>query len=308
MRRHGEGWSPRGRLRPRTGAGGLFFVFVGRRALVAALALLLAAAYGLRWAGGLASGAGARAERPVPEHEEVIAPAPGASPPQLPIFYARTTRRVAGLTFDISWGSKVAPLVLDVLQQHHVHATFFLSGFWARQHPDLVRRMVAEGHEIASHGDEHVDLDRLSREQVRENLLTAQRDIRSVVDVRPRFLRPPNGAYSGMVVETAHQLGYETVIWSVDSLDWKRPGPEAIVRRVTSLVFPGAILLFHASDSAPDTPVALPAVLATLKARGYRAVPLGELFKEAPPARDDPRGRPDYPPNDEPGPSGSGAG
>ncbi|MDI3299265.1 MAG: polysaccharide deacetylase family protein [Bacillota bacterium] len=290
-----------GRPLPRA-LGGI--LLLRRRTLVTALALLLAAAYGLR-AGGW-PGAGGRADRPVPEHEEVIAPAPGEPPAARPIFYARTTRRVLALTFDISWGSKVAPLVLDVLKQYRVHATFFLSGFWARQHPDLVRRMVADGHEIASHGDEHVDLDRLSREQVRRNLSIAERDIRSVVDVRPRFLRPPNGAYDAMVVETARQLGYETVIWSVDSLDWKRPGPEAIVRRVTSLVFPGAIVLFHASDSAPDTPVALPTVLANLKARGYRAVPLGELLKEAPPARDDPRGRPDYPPNDESGSPGSG--
>lgn len=277
-----------------------------RRTLAVALALLLAGAFGLRLAGGVPP---ARpAEPPVAEHEEVIAPAPGGPPAALPIFYARTTRRVAALTFDISWGSKVAPQVLDVLKQYGVHATFFLSGFWAREHPDLVRRMVAEGHEIASHGDQHVDLDRLTPEQVRQNLTVAERDIRSVVDVRPRFLRPPNGAYDAMVVETARRLGYETVIWSVDSLDWKRPGAEAIVRRVTSLIFPGAILLFHASDSAPDTPVALPTLLAELKARGYRLVPLGELLRQAPAARDDPRGRPDYPPNDEQPAPGGGSG
>ena len=266
-------------------------LYLSRRTLAIVLAVLVAVAY-------VSSGQGWPTASPmVQESEQESRPAlaPGT---EMPIFYAFTKEPLVGLTFDISWGDKVVGPILDVLKQYGVHATFFLSGFWAKEHPDIVHRIVAEGHEIASHGDEHVNLNELSRAQITDNIRTADADLREASGTQPHWLRPPNGAYNELTLAVARQLGYETVIWSVDSLDWKRPGAEFIKQRVTSLVFPGAVVLFHASDSAPDTPVALPQVLAQLKAKGSKVTTLCQVVSQAEPAPDDPRGRPDYPPND----------
>ncbi|MBX6377877.1 MAG: polysaccharide deacetylase family protein [Clostridia bacterium] len=230
-----------------------------------------------------------------PVVEAMTAGKPGTD---MPVFYVRTKAPVIALTFDNSWGTKALPPVLEVLRRQHVRATFFLSSPWAERHPDLVQAVAAEGHEIASHGEAHVNLSRYERSEIARNIGTAHRVLRELTASEPRFFRPPNGDYDDRVVAVARELGYETVIWSVDSLDWKRPGPLAIVERVTRLAFPGAIVLFHASDSAPDTPAALPSVIQLLEQRGYRLMAMGDALNHGEPGRDDPRGRPDYPPND----------
>lgn len=226
-------------------------------------------------------------------------PAAGVGQREFPIFYVKTAERVAALTFDISWGEKSPTAVLDILRQSSQRATFFLSSPWSKKHPDVVRRIAADGHEVASHGEDHINMSQYPMEVVHENIAKAHAVLVELSGQTPRFLRPPNGDYDDMVIHTARSLGYETVIWSVDSLDWKNPGADYLVRRVVGDIFSGAIILFHASDSARQTPEALPAVLDRLAAQGYRLVTLGELMAFGPAVREDPRGRP-YKPNQPP--------
>lgn len=219
-----------------------------------------------------------------------------ASPEQMPVFYIKTTEKKLALTFDISWGKEIPERLLHALkEQDEQKATFFLSGPWSRDHPDVVRAIVRDGHEIASHGQAHVNLSQYSSSQIAANIEAADAILKSISQRSPRFFRPPNGDYDATVIETAKSLGYETIIWSVDSLDWKNPGLPTIHSRVIDGVFPGAILLFHASDSAKQTPAAIPGIISKLRSQGWELVTLGELWKLGEPVRDDPRGRPDKP-------------
>lgn len=131
---------------------------------------------------------------------------------------------------------------------------------------------------------------------IRQNIERTHAILARLSGQTPRFFRPPNGDFDDLVVRTARSLGYETVIWAVDSLDWKNPGADYMVQRVRKLAFPGAIVLFHASDSSRQVHEALPAVVADLKTRRYRFLTLGDLYRQGEPARVDPRGDPDYPP------------
>ncbi|HHT85250.1 MAG TPA: polysaccharide deacetylase family protein [Firmicutes bacterium] len=256
-------------------------MFLNRRVAFAALAVLLVA-------GGIFYGLRPRGVKPVFEMYDPKL----AMGTEMPVFYVETDRKAMALTFDISWGDKTPEKVLDVLSQHNQKATFFLSGPWANHYKSIVSRIVQDGHEIASHGQEHVNLSQESKEQIKKNIQSAHDILINLTDTEPRYFRPPNGDYDDLVVLTARELGYETVIWAVDSLDWKNPGASYIVERVSRLSFPGAILLFHASDSAKQTHEALPMVLENLKAAGYEIMTLGELMSLGKPARDDPRGRP----------------
>ncbi|HET7559230.1 MAG TPA: polysaccharide deacetylase family protein [Limnochordia bacterium] len=212
-----------------------------------------------------------------------------------PIFYYKTTEKKMALTFDISWGEKEPMRVLDVLKSANQKATFFLSSPWSQKHPDVVKALVDAGMEIESHGNAHINLDQATVQQITDNVDSAHQVLVQLSGQTPTFLRPPNGAYDDAVVDTLKALNYETVIWSIDSLDWKNPGVGYMVQRVSREAFPGAIILFHASDSAKQTADALPQVLATLKSQGYQLVTLRELAKLGPPMRDDPRGRPQKP-------------
>ncbi|MFZ5814497.1 MAG: polysaccharide deacetylase family sporulation protein PdaB [Bacillota bacterium] len=208
------------------------------------------------------------------------APVSAALQPNLrPIYSAKTEEKVVALTFDISWGHKMAPKVLDVLKQENVKATFFLSGPWAKNHVELVKRIQADGHQIESHGQEHVDLNTLGRERAARNIAAAHSILQELTGRGPTYIRPPNGAFNKESVQAAKDLGYATVIWSVDSLDWKNPGVNVIVNRTVKLAHPGAIILMHASDSCKQTDQALPTVLRTLRQQGYRFVLLDELIR-----------------------------
>ncbi|WP_003543992.1 polysaccharide deacetylase family sporulation protein PdaB [Desulfotomaculum nigrificans] len=198
------------------------------------------------------------------------------------IYKVQTDKKVAALTFDISWGTRVPGPVLDILKKNKIKATFFISGPWAKKYPEFPKRIVAEGHEIASHGEEHVNLSQYAKEDVKKNIMTAHNKIKEVTGVAPNLIRTPNGDWNDMVISTAEELNYKVIQWSVDSLDWKKPGVEAIINRVLNKIHPGAIILMHASDTCLQTPDALPRVLQGLKQQGYQLVTVSELLKLGP--------------------------
>lgn len=249
---------------------------------IAALAVVIAGAFFGGWAAAVLW----------PQAVMVSLELPVSRGLDMPIFYVRTDQPLVALTFDISWGRQTAGPVLDILKEKGVRATFFLTGFWAKKQRDIAQRIVADGHEVASHGDDHVNLSRYDGNAIADNILTAHRDLLEATGQEARFFRPPNGDYDDLVVATARQLGYETVIWSLDTLDWKNPGADYMVRRVLDNVHPGDIILMHASDSSKQIHLALPRIIDGLRAQGYRLVTLGELMRSGAPARDDPRGRP----------------
>lgn len=212
--------------------------------------------------------------------EEPRAVPAAAVPAELrPVYSVRTDEPVLALTFDISWGNRMWPRVLEVLAAEGVRATFFLSGPWAEKHPEAVRAIQAGGHEIASHGQRHDNFSTLGREGTAANLQAAHAILRELTGTEPRLVRPPNGDFDPVSLRAIRDLGYETVIWSVDSLDWKNPGVETITRRVLTLAHPGAIVLMHASDSCKQTDQALPGIIRGLRQQGYRFETVGSLLQ-----------------------------
>ncbi|HYF91850.1 MAG TPA: polysaccharide deacetylase family sporulation protein PdaB [Symbiobacteriaceae bacterium] len=228
----------------------------------------------------LFTGCATAASAPVIERDDAAPVDVKLQPTLRPIYAAKTDQQVLALTFDISWGQAMAPKVLDVLKQENVKATFFLSGPWAKNHEELVKRIKDDGHQIESHGQEHVDLNTLGREGAARNIGKAHAILQEMTGRAPTYIRPPNGAFSKESVQGAKDLGYATVIWSVDSLDWKNPGVETIINRSTKLIHPGAIVLMHASDSCKQTDQALPTVIRTLRQQGYQFLLLDPLIRQ----------------------------
>ena len=112
--------------------------------------------------------------------------------------------------------------------------------------------------------------------------MKAHQSIKEVTGASPNLIRTPNGAWNDMVLDVADQVGYKVIQWSVDSLDWKKPGVDVIVKRVLDRVHPGAIILMHASDTCLQTPEALPRVIEGLKTKGYELVTVSRLLEEGP--------------------------
>ena len=191
-----------------------------------------------------------------------------------------TDDKVVALTFDHSWGNKFTPSILDTLKQNDLKVTFFIMGPWAKKYPEVAQRMVSDGHEIASHGYRHENYGDMTPAWVREDIEKSHGLIKEVTGVEATLLRPPNGHYSQNSLKITDELGYKTIIWNVDSLDWKNPGRDVIVERVMKRLKPGAIILMHASDTPVQTAEALPLLLAKIKAEGYQIMTVSELLNK----------------------------
>jgi peptidoglycan/xylan/chitin deacetylase (PgdA/CDA1 family) len=166
--------------------------------------------------------------------------------------------------------------ILDILDEFGVKTTFFMVDIWTERFPDLVREIAARGHDIGNHSATHPKMSTLSREKILEELTTMADNAEKVCGARPVLFRPPYGDYSNDVVLTARAAGYEVIQWSVDSLDWKNKGAQAMISRATQRVQSGDIVLFH-NDSKYILD-ALPAILKSYQQQGLTVVPVGQLL------------------------------
>lgn len=190
------------------------------------------------------------------------------------------------LTFDDGPDPRWTPRILDILAQWHVRATFFVIGENVERYPWLVRRMVAEGHEVGSHTYTHPNLALVSPERVRLELNATQRLLESVTGRATTLFRPPYDADStptdvGQVapLQIADDLNYLTVLEAVDPEDWDRPRADEIFRRVRDRIDMGTVVLLHdAGGDRTQTVEALPRILEYFQQRGDRVVPLHELL------------------------------
>lgn len=198
------------------------------------------------------------------------------------IYKVQTTEKVVALTFDISWGTNIPEPVIDILKKNKIKSTFFLSGPWVRKYPEITHRLVKEGHEIASHGYRHIDLNRTDISTIKKEISQAHEILTEVSGRAPNLIRVPNGAYDEKVLNVANEMGYQVIQWSVDSLDWKNPGTEKIINRVLKKIHPGAIILMHASDTCQQTIDALPSIIEGLKMQGYQFITVSELLTYGP--------------------------
>jgi peptidoglycan/xylan/chitin deacetylase (PgdA/CDA1 family) len=186
------------------------------------------------------------------------------------------------MTFDDGPQEKLTPKLLDLLAQHHIKATFFVIGQNAAEYPDIVARAAREGHEIGNHSWSHPNLAKMSDESVRKQLRQTDDAIKQATGKRPTVMRPPYGSISARQKHWIHdEFGYEIILWDVDPLDWKRPGPAVVTNRILKETRPGSIVLSH--DIHPGTIEAMPETLNQLEAKGFKFVTVSELIAMAKP-------------------------
>lgn len=189
----------------------------------------------------------------------------------------KTSQKVIAITFDDGPHRTNTPRLLDMLKQRNVKATFFVVGNMVRYNPQMLRRMIDEGHEIGNHTVSHPNLARMSQAALTKELETANKQIIAATGVAPRCMRPPGGAITKAQKQFMLQkFGFPTIMWSCDPKDWKKPGVSVVAQRLIDGATPGGILLVH--DLHKPTIDAMPRTLDTLLAQGYRFVTISELI------------------------------
>ena len=203
----------------------------------------------------------------------------GNTPRLLPVYSVEREDKTVSITFDCAWGTEYTAQILKALKVSSVRATFFMVEFWTEKYPEFVKKIDAHGCEIGTHSSTHSYMSKQNAEEIKKELTTSSKAIEDVTGKKVELFRAPYGDYDDELIKTASELGYYTIQWDVDSLDWKDLSASDIAMRVINGVKNGSIILMH--NNGLHTAEAVPIILETLKNRGYTFVPVGELiFRE----------------------------
>lgn len=183
-----------------------------------------------------------------------------------PIYKGNPNKRMVALMINVAWGDEHIPDMLETLREEKVKATFFFDGSWLKKHADLAKQIAADGHELSNHAYSHPNMSELTRRQASEEIAKTEKLLEEMFGVRNRWFAPPAGDYNQETVQVAYEHGLKTVLWTLDTVDWKRPSPEWIVRRIIGRLEPGALILMHPTE---PTRIALPTMIREIKRKGY---------------------------------------
>lgn len=198
---------------------------------------------------------------------------------ELPIYSVDVPDKRVAISFDASWGSDKTEKLLKILKEEDVKTTFFLTGLWVDKYPELVKKIASEGHEVENHSNTHPHMSRLDEQGIANELKANEEKIYALIGKRPNLFRPPFGDYNNRLIITARNMGYYTIQWDVDSLDWKGLSVQDIINRVVPNVRNGSIVLFH--NDGEYTAESLPFIINSLKEKGFEIVPVSQLiYKE----------------------------
>ena len=196
-------------------------------------------------------------------------------------YVGNTQERVLYLTFDAGYENGCTAQILDTLKKHEVKAAFFLVGNYIEKNPDMVRRMVEEGHIVANHTMHHPDMSKLSEKEAFSKELTDLENLyrETTGKEMPKYYRPPQGIYSEKNLQMAKELGYKTVFWSLAYADWNndaQPTKEQAFQKLLPRTHNGAVILLH-STSKTNAAI-LGDLLTHWKNAGYRFDSIDTLF------------------------------
>ena len=194
-----------------------------------------------------------------------------------PIYRAHPEKQVVSFLINVAWGNEYLQDMLAVLKKHNVKATFFLEGKWTKNNPEFAKMIVDGGHEIGNHSYSHPNMQNISAQATREEIIKTNEVVEAVTGVKMNWFAPPSGSYRGETVTIASSLGMGTVMWSVDTIDWQKPSPEVLQQRVLSKVHPGAFILMHPTES---TAKSLETLIINIEKKDLEVVKVSEAVSE----------------------------
>ena len=195
---------------------------------------------------------------------------------KLPIYSVDTEIKNIAITFDAAWSAEDTNEIIKILKRHNAKATFFAVGDWIDMNPEAVKKLHKNGHEMANHSDTHASFSKISREEIKKEILECNKKIENITGATPKLVRAPSGDYDNKSIEVAESLGMKMIQWDCDSLDWKLLSVDEMYNRVVNKVQNGSIVLFH--NGVENTPEALDKILTELEKDGYEFVTVSELI------------------------------
>lgn len=139
----------------------------------------------------------------------------------LPIYCVETEKPQIAISFDAAWGADDTDTLLKILEDNDVKTTFFMCGYWVDKYPEEVKKIAEAGHDLGNHSATHPHMSQLTKEQIKEELITTGNKIEELTGIKSELFRPPFGEYTNDVISAAEECGYYTIQWDVEGLDTK---------------------------------------------------------------------------------------
>lgn len=193
----------------------------------------------------------------------------------------KTDKKIAALTFDVCWETESIEKILDILEEQDVKSTFFVTGKWVRACPEEARRILQEGHEIGNHSETHSDLKKKSYVSCLEEIRNTHNTVKTLTGYEMELFRAPYGSYDKHVLRAAKDSGYVSILWDVDSLDWKNYGADQVKKQVLENPDFGNGSIVVCRCGAEDTIEGLEALIEGFKEQGDHLVPVSQLLGNA---------------------------
>lgn len=194
-----------------------------------------------------------------------------------PIYKGNPQKPMVALLINVAWGNEFIPGMLKTLNDAGVSATFFFDGSWVKENPTIAMTIYEAGHEIGNHAYSHPDLQQHSRETTIEELQKTNDVIEAAIGLTPKWFAPPSGSFNMETVRVADELGMKTILWTVDTVDWKKPETAEMVNRVVTGVENGSMVLMHPTKPAAE---GLETMIAQIKEKGYQLGTVSDLMSE----------------------------
>ncbi|WP_079480142.1 polysaccharide deacetylase family protein [Halobacillus salinus] len=195
--------------------------------------------------------------------------------PASPIYRGNPDKEMVSFLINVSWGEEYLPDMIQVLSEKNVKATFFIDGAFARDFTNLVQMIDEEGHTIGSHGFGHKDMGSMSEQQAINNLEQADEFLFALTKSKVKYFAPPSGSFNQNTVSAADELGMETILWTVDTIDWRKPTKQVLIDRVIGKIHNGATILMHPTAVTAES---LPELIDAIRADDYRIGSLPQLL------------------------------
>lgn len=189
--------------------------------------------------------------------------------------YKGTSTDKVSLMINVYWGTEFIDEMLDILKENDVKTTFFIGGCWAAQNIETLKKIILDGHEIGNHGYYHKDHKQISEKRNYEEINITHELVRLNTGVEMNLFAPPSGSFGNDTLRIASELGYKTIMWTRDTIDWRDHDSELIYSRAVKKASGGDLILMHPTA---ETVKALDGIIKTLKEQGLKVAPVSEVL------------------------------
>ena len=197
--------------------------------------------------------------------------------PPSPIYKGHPDKPMVTFIINVAWGNEYLSEMLATLKKHNISVSFFLEGNWVKKNPDLAKMIVSSGHEVGNHSYSHPDMKQLTASRAREQMVKTNEIIEAATGEKCVWFAPPSGSYRDETIKVADELKMMTVMWTVDTVDWKKPSPDVLINRVMTKIDNGSMVLMHPTES---TAKSLNRLITQIKQKDLKIGTVSELMSE----------------------------